>query len=64
MQQALDKLMVGRTSFIIAHRLSTVRNADVIFVLQKGEVVETGTHQSLIAKKGMFHQRCNAMDGG
>jgi ABC-type multidrug transport system fused ATPase/permease subunit len=51
-QQALDKLMVGRTSFIIAHRLSTVRNADIIYVLQKGEVVEHGTHQGLIAKKG------------
>ena len=51
-QQALDKLMVGRTSFIIAHRLSTVRNADVIYVLSKGEVVEQGTHKGLIAKKG------------
>lgn len=53
-QQALDKLMVGRTSFIIAHRLSTVRNADVIYVLSKGEVVEQGTHKGLIAKKGHY----------
>jgi ATP-binding cassette subfamily B (MDR/TAP) protein 1 len=53
-QQALDKLMVGRTSFIIAHRLSTVRNADVIFVLHKGQVIEAGTHQGLIAQKGLY----------
>jgi len=56
-QQALDKLMVGRTSFIIAHRLSTVRNADAIFVLHKGQVIEAGTHQGLIAQKGAYRSQ-------
>ena len=54
-QEALDKLMVGRTSFIIAHRLSTVRNADKIIVLDKGEVVEMGKHDQLIAQSGLYH---------
>lgn len=53
-QQALDKLMVGRTSFIIAHRLSTVRDADVIFVLRKGTIVETGRHDELIEAGGAY----------
>jgi ABC-type multidrug transport system fused ATPase/permease subunit len=48
-QEALDKLMVGRTSFVIAHRLSTIRNADKIMVIEKGVVVESGTHDELIA---------------
>ncbi|HTL82253.1 MAG TPA: ABC transporter ATP-binding protein [Bacteroidia bacterium] len=47
-QEALDKLMIGRTSFVIAHRLSTVRNADKIIVIEKGKVVETGTHDELM----------------
>jgi ABC-type multidrug transport system fused ATPase/permease subunit len=53
-QEALDKLMIGRTSFIIAHRLSTVRNADKIIVLDKGEIVETGKHDELIANSGLY----------
>ncbi len=53
-QDALNKLMKGRTSFVIAHRLSTIRNADSIFVLDKGEIAETGTHDELIAKKGIY----------
>ncbi len=53
-QDALNKLMKGRTSFVIAHRLSTIRNANHIFVLDKGEIAETGTHDELIARKGIY----------
>lgn len=53
-QEALNKLMKGRTSFVIAHRLSTIRNADNIFVLENGKIAETGTHDTLIAKKGIY----------
>ena len=57
MQDALDKLMVGRTSIVIAHRLSTIRNADKIVVLQKGEVIETGTHKELIMQdQGLYYK--------
>jgi len=50
-QDALETLMQGRTSFIIAHRLSTVRTADKIIVVQQGEVVEVGTHEELIERE-------------
>ena len=50
-QKALEHLMKGRTSIIIAHRLSTVRRADKIFVLEKGRIVESGTHTQLLKKK-------------
>lgn len=53
-QQALDKLMVGRTSFVIAHRLSTVQRADMIVVLDKGRLVEQGTHSELLALGGLY----------
>ena len=53
-QEALDKLMEGRTSFVIAHRLSTIRNADTILVLEKGKVVEQGTHDQLITQNGAY----------
>ena len=53
-QEALDRLMVGRTSVVIAHRLSTIRNATQIIVLQHGEIVEKGTHNELIERKGLY----------
>ncbi|SIS35765.1 ATP-binding cassette, subfamily B, MsbA [Chryseobacterium shigense] len=55
-QDALDKMMENRTSLVIAHRLSTIQKADWIVVMEKGIVVEQGTHHDLIAKKGMYHK--------
>jgi ABC-type multidrug transport system fused ATPase/permease subunit len=60
-QEALDKLMVGRTSIVIAHRLSTIRNADKIVVLQKGEVVEMGTHQELMTSTSGLYQKLSKL---
>jgi ABC-type multidrug transport system fused ATPase/permease subunit len=60
-QEALDKLMIGRTSIVIAHRLSTIRNADKIVVLQKGEVLETGTHQELITNESGLYYKLSKM---
>ncbi len=55
-QQAMDQLMEGRTSFVIAHRLSTIRNADTILVLKDGDVIESGSHEELLAKNGFYSE--------
>ncbi len=54
-QEALLRLMKGRTSFVIAHRLSTIRNADTVLVINDGEIIERGTHDELLAKKGFYY---------
>ena len=55
-QDGMDKLMKGRTVFVIAHRLSTVQNSDVIMVLNHGHIIERGNHDKLIAEKGAYYQ--------
>ena len=55
-QDGMDKLMHGRTVFVIAHRLSTVQNSDAIMVLDKGKIIERGTHEQLIAMRGTYYQ--------
>ena len=59
-QSAMDNLMKGRTSFIIAHRLSTIKNADLILVMDHGDIVEQGTHEGLLAKKGFYANLYNS----
>ena len=58
-QKAMDNLTEGKTSFVIAHRLSTVRNADVIMVMENGRIIERGNHEQLIAEKGRYYQLYN-----
>jgi ATP-binding cassette subfamily B protein len=55
-QRGMDSLMKGRTVFVIAHRLSTVQNSDVIMVLEHGQIIERGNHQQLIEQKGKYYQ--------
>lgn len=59
-QKAMDKLTVGKTSFIIAHRLSTIRNADLILVMNNGKIIEQGTHNELLEKKGFYADLYNS----
>lgn len=54
-QKAFDELMKGRTSFVVAHRLSTIRNADLILVMKDGSIIEEGNHEQLLAKKGFYY---------
>ena len=60
-QNGMDELMKGRTTFVIAHRLSTVKNADCIMVLEQGRIIERGSHEDLIAKKGRYYQLYTGM---
>ena len=55
-QKAMDRLTRGRTSFVIAHRLSTIRDADLILVMEKGDIVESGTHEQLLEKGGLYKE--------
>ena len=59
-QEAMNALMEGRTSFIIAHRLSTIRNADLILVMKDGDIVESGTHDALLARGGLYASLYNS----
>ena len=60
-EKGMDTLMEGRTVFVIAHRLSTVRNSNVIIVLEHGKIIEEGDHQELIAKQGKYYQLYTGM---
>ena len=59
-QKAFATMMKGRTSFIVAHRLSTIREADVILVMRDGHIIEQGNHESLLAKNGFYAQLYNS----
>ena len=59
-QEAFDRLMEGRTSFIVAHRLSTIRNADLILVMKDGDIVEQGNHEELLEKNGFYANLYNS----
>ena len=59
-QEAFDKLMQGRTSFVVAHRLSTIRNASLILVMKDGKIIEQGRHEELLEKKGFYYNLYNS----
>ena len=59
-QDAFNKLMEGKTSFIVAHRLSTIQNADIILVMKDGHIIEQGNHDELLDKKGFYYELFNS----
>ena len=59
-QEAFNRMMQGRTSFIVAHRLSTIQEADVILVMKDGHIIEQGNHESLLAKNGFYAKLYNS----
>lgn len=59
-QQAMDQLMENRTSFVIAHRLSTIKDADLILVMKDGDIIESGTHEALLAQNGFYAELYNS----
>ena len=59
-QEAFNSMMMGRTSFIVAHRLSTIKNADLILVMNNGNIIEQGTHNELLDRKGFYHELYNS----
>ena len=59
-QQAMDQLMENRTSFVIAHRLSTIKDADLILVMKDGDIIESGTHEALLAQNGFYTELYNS----
>lgn len=63
-QEALEELMKGRTSFVIAHRLNTVRHADIVFVMKDGRIAESGSQQELIEKDGIYANMLKQSKGG
>lgn len=62
LQTGLNAMLKGRTSFIIAHRLSTIRNCDKIMYIDNGGIMECGTHDELMAKKGYYYKLCTAQN--
>ena len=59
-QNSFKKLMLGRTSFVVAHRLSTIRESDMILVMKDGNIIEQGDHRTLLAKKGFYYDLYNS----